>query len=85
MYRLDNKFTKHLTAKKKRGHCQAEEEVDKELEDEREVLFCAVKEVGWVLMHDTRLFKVNDEIKRVLRIKLMKLCQDVRKTLIHLE
>jgi hypothetical protein len=49
------------------------------------VLFGAVKEVGWVLMHDTRLFKVNDELKRLLRIKLMKLCQDVRKTLIHLE
>ena len=49
------------------------------------MLFGAVKEVGWVLMHDTRLFKVNDELKRLLRIKLMKLCQDVRKTLIHLE
>ena len=84
MYRLDYKFTKHLTAKKKRGQCQADEE-DKALEKEREVLFVAVKEVGWVLLHDTRLFKVNDEIKRVLRIKLMKLCQDVRKTLIHLE
>jgi hypothetical protein len=84
MYRLDNKFTKHLTAKKKRGNCQAEEE-DKELEKEREVLFGGVNEVGWVVMHDTRLFKVNDDIKKVLRIKLMKLCQDVRKTLIHLE
>jgi hypothetical protein len=49
------------------------------------VLFGAVKEVGRVLTHDTRLFKVKDDIKRLLRIKLMKLCQDVRKTLIHLE
>ena len=74
MYRLDSKFTKHLTAKKKRGQCQVDEEEEKELEKEREVLFVAVKEVGWVVMHDTRLFKVNDEIKRVLRMKLMKLC-----------
>ena len=60
MWRLTNKLTKHLTAKMKRGHCQAEEEVDKQLEKEREVLFGGVKEVGWVLMHDTWLFKVND-------------------------
>ena len=59
--------------------------MDKELEKERQVLFGAFKEVAWVLMPDTRTLKVNDEIKRALRIKLMKECQDVRKTLIHLE
>ena len=69
MQLLETKFTKHLTAKMKRHHC--EEEEDKALEMEREVLFGAVKEVCRVVVHDTRLFKVEDEIKRLLSRKLV--------------
>ena len=59
--RVSKMFQRHLTAKKKGGpQCKKDE-------DEIEVLFDAIKEVGWVLMHDTWLFKVKDELKWVLR------------------
>ena len=50
--RASNKFQRHLTAKKK-GAPQCKKD-----EDEMDVLFSVIKEVGWVLMHDNRLFKV---------------------------
>ena len=52
MKRVSNKFQRHLTAKKKSAP------QSKKDEDEMEVLFSAIKEVGWVLMHDNWLFKV---------------------------
>ena len=59
--RVSKMFQRHITAKKKGGpQCKKDE-------DEIEVLFDAIKEVGWVLMHDTWLFKVKDELKWVLR------------------
>ncbi len=80
--KLSTKFTKHLTAQMKRDYGHEE---DKAQEMDRVVLFGAVKEIGRVLIQDTRQFMVKDENKRVLRQKLMNLCHDIRKTLIHLE